>query len=289
MRKQSHRDQIYNHEKTRTIKKHIGTLVIIAVYVVVLSFIYFRFFSISEEVHESDILNYEKIEYYKNLLVERHGIDINKLEFIELTEEHYRAHFICLWRGRRYSLFPDFIRFNYNGKPITILGEVDDFYFDELVESIKYYYRYKLNIDDVFIELQADIVWISNLLAPYANHASIPVFDKNIIEGMLNQRSKITLIVQIDDDDIEYNIKRLIEKLNFLPHEVIVHVMSDISMIYDYRERTPLSFDRHQVSGVDFDYRFTRIAPHSIVGYTNLNGNHYGYYFRAINEGAKRQ
>lgn len=207
--------------------------------------------------------NNEKVEYYTNKLVNKYNLNIDNLKFVSLIEEHKEKRGAGVWFDTYEVTVPDFIKFKYGDKIITVYGEQDDFYYDELVEAVRKYYSSKLEINKLYVDVEGALTnsgTSSSAYASYFDDNDVTAIDENVVKDFIHNFS-IQLIVQIDHNDIENNIKKLIDKLKTLDKPVTVQVMSNISMIKTYRERPNYEyFDYYYIENIDYDYRYTRIS-----------------------------
>ena len=224
-------------------------------------------------------LNPKSTQYYIDRLADKYNLDIEKMKLIEVVKEHYEKRPVGIWFDYKLVVIPDFIKFNYNGKIITVFGDYDDFYYDELIEGVKNYYREILNIDELYVDIGATLGHDYYCVTEYASYfmqTSIQTVDNSVIEDLLSRSTDITLILKVNNNDIEGNVKKLIDNLNLLPKKVSVQVMSDISMIKDYRQKPNYYyFDYYYISIIDYDYRYTRISKSEMVNYLYYNNYYY--------------
>lgn len=62
-----------------------------------------------------------------------------------------------VWFDTKDYTVPDFGKFQYKEKAITIYGERDDFYYDELVDAVREYFVNIFGVNGLFVDLNGAI------------------------------------------------------------------------------------------------------------------------------------
>ena len=223
---------------------------------------------------EEELVDEYTIDNYKKKIANKYNLDIENIQIINFTPEHKEGQGTGVWFDKMDVAVPNFIKMKYFDKTITILGEHDDYLYDEFVEGLNRYYRERLENENLIVEVEIFAY------ASFFKNNDIYTINDSIIEKFIEENS-ITLIVQINNSDIENTIKSLIDKLNNLKKSVSVQVMSDISGIATYREQPNyISFDYYYVNNINYDYRYTRITPNNQANYIYYNN----YYYSNLNK-----
>ena len=197
---------------------------------------------------------------YRAHLADKYGLDGEALELLEFRGAHTERRGAGAWLDTTEVSVPDFMRFQYGEKIVTVYGAYDDFYYEELVQAVTQFYADRLGTGAVLADPG------STAYAAYFAGHDVPAVDGGTVEDFL-QTAEVTLYVQIDGLDPEAEVRALIDRLAELDRPVTVQVMGDLSAVSWRREAPNFPFfDYFYLEGVDFADRYTRISPHGTAG-----------------------
>ena len=247
-------------------KNIIGLIILLFVLLIpILFFIGNHFKEIKKQEQEQ-----KKIELYKEQLSNKYKISKEQLELLKFDPEHKEKR----QSGPLFDMYeitvPDFIKFKYKDKVITIYEGQDDYYYDELIDALKAYYSNQLNIDNRKILVEVEETAYCN----FFGENNIDIINEEIVKKFINSYW-ITLVIQNDNSDVETGTKEIINKLNNLDKKVNVQVMRDISTVKAYRKQPNYNnFDYYYVD-IDYKYRVARITPEKQTNYKYYNNYYY--------------
>lgn len=237
----------------------------------------------------NEIINNKKIEYYKEKLVNKYNIDVKQLKFVSLKTEHTEKRGGGVWFDTKEVIVPDFIKFKYGDKVITIFGEYDDYYYDELVEEVEQYYCKRLNVNKVVVRLDTSIgddILSSTAYANYFNENNLTVIDENVVKDFINRSDIETIYIEAPNDNVEDFVKRIIDNLSTLDKFVSITLVNEIDKITTYREKPNYYyFDYYYIKGLNDVKICTRITNEKGADKVNYNG----YYYSKINYNFNRE
>lgn len=144
----------------------------------------------------------------------------------------------------------------------------DDYYFDELYEGVREYCARNLGLDDVILAAalgnsghsnnEADLYYGYNT---YLKNHDISGVDESVIEDFISQLGEASvLFVELKEEDLEAEVKALIDRLKQINFKADVQVTKNLSDIivyrmpinekYKYNDTRPLCVNEE---GFDFD------------------------------------
>lgn len=230
-----------------------------------------------------ELFNNKKIEYYKEKLANKYNVDIQELEFVSFKKEHKEKRGGGVWFGTKEVTVPDFIKFKYRDKVITVFGDNDDYYYDELIEEVEQYYCKILNVNKVVVRADTSIgddSLCSTVYARYLMENNLQAINENIVKDFINNSNIETIYIEAPNDNVEEFVRKIIDNMSILDKFVSITLVSEIEKITTYREQPNYYyFDYYYIKGVNDIKTYTRITNEKGADKKYYNG----YYYSEIN------
>lgn len=229
----------------------------------------------SIECLENDL----NIDNYKINLSNKYNLNINKLKLQSLKKTYEDK--VCegiFCENGYYVTVPNFLKYKYDDKIITVYGNKDDFYYDDLVNGVDKYFSKTLGIEKLYAIANPALSSGGYSSSEYASFlmANQNSMNENEINNFISNTS-FDILVELNINDLENKISILTQKVNDLNLNIdTIQVMSNLSMIKTYREQPNYEyFDYYYIKGINYSYRYSLISKNSndIYTYSSIDYN----------------
>ena len=140
----------------------------------------------------------QTIKEHKKRLAKKYNIAEDEIECISFRGEHTEKRGVGVWFETVDVTVRDFGKYKYKDKVITVFGERDDFYYDELIEAVENYYCKLLGVDRIIVGTND----ITTEYCSFFNDNDVKKIDDDVvrkfIKDMNNHKSVIRNKKKID-------------------------------------------------------------------------------------------
>lgn len=208
----------------------------------------------------------ERLDACMARLADKHGLDVDKLAVVEFTPRHKGWKQMGVWFDMVEIVLPDFGKFKYGDKTITVYSDKDDFYYDELVQAVSDHFSALLGVDRVVVDLNGALgedEKVSSVYAGFLRDNDVSAVDGSTVQELLAQAKNVAIYLEVDEQDAESEAERIRGVLaSMVPGELNVSVtlMSDLSGVSTFREQPNYDFfDYYVIKGLDYEKRIDRL------------------------------